>query len=511
MERTPVGSVDLVGAGPGDPGLLTRRGLEALNRAQVVVYDHLIHTRLLDLAPPESDRIFAGKRAGRFVIPQEEMNRLLVRLAREGKRVVRLKGGDPFVFGRGAEEAEYLHAEGIPFRVVPGVTAGVGVSAYAGLPVTHRGEASSVAFVTGHNDPSASDNRIDWEALAQFPGTLVVYMGVGRLASICDVLIRAGRDPETPSALVQSGTLPTQRTVEGTLKTLPGLVRGARVGPPGLVVIGDVVRRRPALSWFEELPLFGQRIVVTRPSAEMDRSSSDLEALGAEVIPSPTIEIRPLDDFEPLDDALRRLSEFDWVVFTSSNGVRHFLDRLEAVGLDLRALGSVKLAAIGPSTASALGEYRLRADVVPESYRSEALSQALRPLVQGGRVLLARADRGRTILKDELSEVAHVEQVAVYRNVDAGSISEAVLERLREGSVDWITLTSSAMTERLHGLLAAEARERIERGEIRLAALSPVTASAARAVGWPVSVEASEFTWAGLVHAIREACQAGSR
>ncbi|HEU5115962.1 MAG TPA: uroporphyrinogen-III C-methyltransferase, partial [Isosphaeraceae bacterium] len=503
----PVGSVDLVGAGPGDPGLLTRRGFEALSRADVVVYDHLIHPRLLDLAPPLAERIFAGKRTGRFVMPQEEMNRLLVRLAREGKRVVRLKGGDPFVFGRGAEEAECLQADGIPFRVVPGVTAGVGVSAYAGIPVTHRGDASAVAFITGHDDPTSSEGRLDWSALARFPGTLVIYMGVGRLASICEVLIRHGRDPETPSALVQSGTLPTQRTFEATLATLPEVVQQAQVGPPALVVIGEVLRRRSGLAWFERLPLFGQRIVVTRPSAEMERAASDLEALGAEVIQAPTIEIRPLENFQTLDHTLRRLSQFDWLVFTSANGVRHLLDRLETVGMDLRALGSVKLAAIGPATASALASYRLRADLVPDSYRSEALAGALRPLVSGRRVLLARADRGRTILKDELSEVAQVEQVAVYRNVDAEQVPEPVLERLRAGSVDWVTLTSSAMTERLHSLLPAEAGRRIEQGHIRLAALSPVTADTARRLGWPVSVEASEFTWPGLVQALCHAAK----
>lgn len=507
--RGPVGTVELVGAGPGDPGLLTRRGLEALRRAQVVVYDHLVHARLLSLAPPKAERIFAGKRAGRCAMPQEEMNRLLVRLAREGKRVVRLKGGDPFVFGRGAEEAEHLHEQGIPYRVVPGVTAGVGVSAYAGLPVTHRGDSSAVAFVTGHDDPTAENARLDWSALARFPGTLVVYMGVGRLAAICEVLVRGGKDPETPSVLVQSGTLACQKVVEGTLRTLSERVREAGAGPPALVVIGEVVKRRPALAWFERLPLFGQRIVVTRPEGEMDRSAEDLEALGAEVVEASTVEIKPLENFGPLDEALGRLSDFDWLVFTSGNGVRHFLDRLEAVGLDLRTLGGIKIAAIGPATAEALRAYRLRADLVPESYRSEDLAEALRPLVKDQNVLLARADRGRTLLKDELSEVARVEQVAVYRNADAEALPETVLRRLTEGSVDWITLTSSAMTRRLHALLPEEARDRIRRGEIRLAALSPVTAGSARELGWPVSVEAAEFTWPGLVRAIREASQAG--
>jgi uroporphyrinogen III methyltransferase/synthase len=482
--------------------------MEALKQAQVVVYDHLVHERLLSLAPAEAERIFAGKRAGRCVMPQEGMNRLLVSLARQGKRVVRLKGGDPFVFGRGAEEAEHLYEEGIPYRVVPGVTAGVGVSAYAGLPVTHRGDASAVAFVTGHDDPMAENGRLDWSALAGFPGTLVVYMGVGRLAAICEILVRGGKDPRTPSVLVQSGTLACQKVVEGTLETLPERVREAQAGPPALVVIGEVVTRRPALAWFERLPLFGQRILVTRPEEEMDRSAEDLEALGAEVIEAPMIAIKPLEDFGRLDETLRRLSSFDWLVFTSGNGVRHFLDRLEAVGLDLRTLGGVKIAAIGPATAEALRSYRLRADLVPESYRSEALAEALQPLVQGQNVLLARADRGRTLLKDELSEVACVEQVAVYRNADSESLPETALRRLTKGSVDWITLTSSAMTRRLHALLPEEARDRIRRGEIRLAALSPVTASAARDLGWPASVEAAEYTWPGLVRAI---CLASGR
>lgn len=508
MERVGLGSVSLVGAGPGDPGLLTRRGFEALKQADAVVYDHLIHNRLLDLAPPAAERIFAGKRSGRFVMPQEEINRLLVRLAREGKRVVRLKGGDPFVFGRGAEEAEFLHAEGIPYRVVPGVTAGVGVSIHAGIPVTHRDSASAVAFVTGHDDPNAPNRRLDWPALARFPGTLVIYMGVGRLESLCRVLIDAGRASSTPAALVESGTLPSQRTLEGTLATLPAVAAESQATPPALVIVGDVVRHRPALSWFENLPLFGQRILLTRPAAESDRSSADLEALGAEVIPAPTLEILPLLDFQPLDDVLHRLSDFQWLVFTSSNGVRHFLDRLAAVGLDLRALGALKIAAIGPSTASALAGYHLRADLVPDSYQSEALADALRPLVAGQRVLLARADRGRTVLKDELSQVAQVEQIAVYRNADAVSLPETALRRLQEGSLDWITLTSSAMTERLHALLPPEALARIGR-QIRLASLSPVTSAAARKLGWPVAVEAPEATWPSLVAALASARSSG--
>ncbi len=498
-----MGIVQLVGAGPGDPGLLTRRGFEVLARAEAVVYDHLVHPRLLNLAPAGAERIFAGKRAGHCAMPQGEINELLVRLAREGKRVIRLKGGDPFVFGRGAEEAEYLRAAGVPFRVVPGVTAGVGVTAYAGLPVTHRDAASAVAFVTGHDDPEAPDPKLDWPALARFPGTLVFYMGVRRLPGLCRTLIRHGMLEFTPAAMVQSGTTAAQRVAVGTLADLPIRVAEGGLSPPALVVVGAVVDRREALSWFEALPLFGRRIVVTRPADESDRSASELEALGAEVLPAPTVEILPLHDFGELDHAIGRLDEFDWLVFTSGNGVRHFLDRLESSGRDLRALGHLKLAAIGPATAEALAHFRLKADLVPDAYRSEALADALRGRVGGLRVLLARADRGRSLLKDELNEVAHVEQVAVYRNADAAALPPEVVRRLSEGSVDWITLTSSAIAERLHALLPEEARRRVGR-EVRLASISPVTTAAAARLGWPVAAEAATYTWDGLVRAIVE-------
>ncbi len=492
------GIVYLVGAGPGDPGLLTLRGHELLKKADVVVFDHLANDRLLGLAPASAERICAGKTSGRHTIPQEEINRLLVDRARLGKRVVRLKGGDPFVFGRGGEEAEHLRCEGVPFVVVPGVTAGVGVPAYAGIAVTHRDASSAVAFVTGHNDPDV-DDRLDWKALASFPGTLVIYMGVTRLAAICRVLIRHGKAGSTPAAMIQSGTVTRQRTVAGTLSDLPD--RAAGLTAPALVVVGEVVSKRPALAWFEDRPLFGRTIVLTRPEGESDRSAAMLEALGAEVLVAPTVEIRPVDDLGPLDRAIGRLDEFDWLVFTSTNGVAHFLDRLDALGRDLRCLGHLKLAAIGPSTAEALARYRLRADLVPDEYRSEALAEVLIREASGKRILLARADRGRTTLRDELERVADVEQVAVYQNVDAASLPADVARRIAEGSVDWITLTSSAITTRLHAMLSEAARAAVGQ-TIRLASLSPVTTTAARALGWEIAAEAEQFTWEGLVAAI---------
>ncbi len=495
------GHVDLVGAGPGDPGLLTRKGALCLSRAEAVVYDHLVHPRLLDLAPASAERIFAGKSAGKCVLKQPEINALLASLARSGKRVVRLKGGDPYVFGRGGEEAEHLQTEGVSFAVVPGVTAAVGVTSYAGVPITHRDSASAVAFVTGHNDPGSASSRIDWAGLARFPGTLVVYMGVARLRSLCETLVREGKPATTPAALVRNGTLASQRTVAGTLGDLADRAETEAIGPPALLVIGDVVNHRPALSWFERSPLFGKRIVVTRPEGDSDSSASDLEALGAEVLVAPTVLIRPVNDFEAVDRAIDRLGEFDWLVFTSGNGVRHFFARVEALGKDVRVLGGVKLAAIGPATARILSEFHLRADLVPESYRSEALADALKPHVVGRRVLLARADRGRPILKEELERIAHVEQVAVYRNTDAEALPPAIVERLSRGEVDWITLTSPAIANRLFALLPEAARERIGRA-IRLASISPVTTRAATALGWAVAAEAKEYTWEGVVRSL---------
>lgn len=493
--------VTLVGAGPGDPGLLTCAGRKALEQAEVVVYDYLVHPRLLDAAPAGALRIFAGKRKGLHSIPQSAINELLVEQARAGRRVVRLKGGDPYVFGRGAEEAEYLQAHGIPFRVVPGVTAAVGATAYAGVPLTHRDCSSAVALVTGHDDPDNPESTVDWSALGRFRGTVVLYMGSTRLARIAEALIRSGKSPSTPAAVIQWGTLARQTTVTAPLVELAESAAECGVGPPALVVIGEVVDRRSSLAWYESLPLFGRRILITRPRDEFERSAEVLEALGAEVISAPMVQILPLEHTGPLDDALRNLSSYGWIVFTSANGVRHFLGRLPEVGRDLRALGGAKLAAIGPNTAAALAEYHLQADVTPEDHRSEGLVVELLERVHGERVLLARADRGRDVLCAELSRVARVDQIAVYRNADAEILPEEVSRQLLDGTIDWITLTSSAITRRLHDLLPDNARPRIGRA-IRLASLSPVTSRTARELGWSIDAEATVYTWEGLVAAL---------
>jgi uroporphyrinogen III methyltransferase/synthase len=500
--------VALVGAGPGAPGLITVRGAEVLRRAEVVVHDHLIGPSLLDLAPATAERVFVGKQAGKMVLSQDQINALLVDRATRGRRVVRLKGGDPWVFGRGAEEAAYLRAHGVAFEIVPGVTAAVGATIFAGIPITHRGDASAVALVTAHDHPPGTIDRapLDWSALARFPGTLVFYMGVARLDWLCRTLRDEGLAAATPAALIHRGTMPGQRTVVGTLADLPEKVASASVGAPGLIVVGPVVSRRDALAWVEHAPLFGQRIVVTRPEDQASASSSDLEALGAEVLSAPMVEIGPAPDAPALDRAIEEVADgrFDWLVFTSSNGVTHFLDRLLADGSrDLRVLGRVKIAAIGPSTAETLAFYRLRADLVPTIHRSEDLAEAMRAVAAGGRVLLARADRGRDVLPRRLGEVAEVVEVACYTHEDAEAMPPGVSRALAAGEVDWITVTSPAIARRLHALMPDEARPRIG-ARTRLASLSPLTSATIRELGWVVGAEAPTATWASLVAAIQD-------
>jgi uroporphyrinogen III methyltransferase/synthase len=503
--KTAPACVYLVGAGPGDPGLLTRRGEAVLALADVVVFDHLASSRLLDLAPVHALRVCAGKSTGHCTLTQDEIHQLMIDHARAGQTVVRLKGGDPLVFGRGAEEAQALGAASIPFEIVPGVTAGVGATAYAGIAVTHREAASAVAFVTGHNDPESlsGQRQLDWEALARFPGTLVFYMGVTHLAAICRTLITLGKAPDAPAAIVQNGTLPSQRSITATLETIAHAARVADVGPPALLIVGQVVTWRDELAWFEKLPLFNQRIVVTRPVDQAVRAPALLESLGAEVLLAPTVELEPIANPAKLDAAIDRLPEYDWLAFTSASGVHFFVERLIERGRDLRAVGHLKLAAIGPATAQALAQFHLRADLVPQSYRSEVLADELGRVARNQKILLARADRGRAVLRDELQKLAEVDQVAVYHHRDADSLPDTVIERIQSETVDWVTLTSSAITKRLYDLLPDSAREQVGR-KVRLASLSPVTSGTARELGWKVAVEATEYTWDGLIRTIVE-------
>jgi uroporphyrinogen III methyltransferase/synthase len=416
-----------------------------------------------------------------------------------------LKGGDPFIFGRGGEEAEALRRAGIAFEVVPGVTSALGAAAFAGIPLTHRRLASAVALVTGHENPSKPDSSLDWAALARFPGTLVVYMGISRLPSIVEALVQHGKSPATPAAAIQRATTGEQHTLVTRLSDLPADVLKAGLTAPAVLVIGETVDLRAGLEWFEQRPLFGKRVLVTRPRGQSHDLVRRLEELGAAPVVLPAVEIRELTDWSAVDRVLGELTKYQWLVFTSANGVRALLNRLKVVGRDLRALGGIQLAAIGPATAEALRDFHLEPDLVPpKDFQSEALAEALRGRVAGQRVLLARADRGRDVLRQELAAVAQVDQVAVYSQVDAVDASSEVFDCLRRGEIDYVTLTSSNIARALLKALDEPCRARITAGEAKLVTISPVTSAAVAEFGLPVAAEAREYTSAGLVQALVE-------
>ena len=498
----------LVGSGPGDPGLFTLKGLRCLREADAVVYDRLAPESLLKYVKPGAEIIYVGKKPGDDqVMKQEEINALLVDLGRAGKTVVRLKGGDPYIFGRGGEEALALIEAGLPFEVVPGVTSGIAAPAYAGIPVTHRNVSTSVAFVTGHEDPTKGRSDVDWARVANAADTLVLYMGVGRLREISTGLVSAGRSPETPVAVIRWGTVPEQRTVTGTLEDIADKVAEANLRPPAITVVGDVVALREAgLDWYERRPLFGRRVVVTRARAQAGELSVELEKLGAEAFEFPTIEVRPSDDFGQLDEAIRDLDSFDWLVFTSVNGVEAFMERLGHHGLDLRAVPrDAKVAAIGPATAERVGEAGLRVDVVPREFRAEALIEELSGgELAGKRVLIPRARVAREILPEKLREAgAEVVVPPAYESVPSSEGKDELARRLEAGEVDCVTFTASSTVENFLGVFGEGEAGRLLAGT-RVACIGPITADTARGRGIRVDAEAREYTIPGLVEAVAD-------
>jgi uroporphyrinogen III methyltransferase / synthase len=497
--------VYLVGAGPGDPGLITVRGLALLRRADVVVYDQLASPELLKEAPAGAELLYVGKKAGAHAVPQGGINELLVARARAGLTVVRLKGGDPFVFGRGGEEAEELAAAGIPFEVVPGVTSAVAVPAYAGIPVTHRRYTTLVTFITGHEDPTKEASTIPWAALGQNPGTLVFLMGVKNLGENCRRLIEAGRAAETPAAVIQSGTMLTQRTVVGTLADIAQRAQEADIKPPAVLVVGGVVELAATLKWWENRPLWGKTAVVTRSRDQASRLVDLLNAAGARCLEVPTIEIRPPADFAPLDAALQHLSRYEWVIFTSANGVRAFMDRLFHLGQDVRVLGRARLAVIGPATAEALRGYGLAADVVPKTFQAEGLLEVLEPKLLGGRrVLIARAEQARDVLPEGLAELGlKVDVVPVYRAVPPASVPPEAAGVLAAGQVDILTFTSSSTVHNFAGLVGQEAFQQLAaRGTV--ASIGPITSATLAEYGITPQIEPAAFTIPALAAAIVE-------
>ena len=498
----------LVGSGPGDPGLFTVKGVRCMQQADAVVYDRLAPEALLSHARPGAELIYVGKRPGDDqAMKQDEINKVLVELGRAGKTAVRLKGGDPYIFGRGGEEALELIEAGIPFEVVPGVTSGVAAPAYAGIPVTHRNISTSVAFITGHEDPTKGRSDVDWKGIANGADTLVLYMGVGRLREISTELMNAGRDPGTPVAVVRWGTLPEQRTVTGTLEDIAEKVAEAKLKPPAITVVGGVVDLREAgLGWYEKRPLFGRRIVVTRARAQAGELSSELEGLGAEVREFPTIEVGPPEDFGPLDEAILGLDSFDWLVFTSVNGVEAFLERLRHHGLDLRAVPrGAKVAAIGPATAEALEEVGLRVDVVPREFRAEALIEAIRDdSLAGKRVLIPRAKVAREILPEKLREAgAEVVVPPAYETVPSTEGKEQLARDLESGRIDCVTFTASSTVDNFVSAFGPGESARLLSGT-RIVCIGPITADTARGHGLRVDAEATEYTIPGLIEAVVE-------
>lgn len=497
------GKVYLVGAGPREPDLVTVRAVECLKRADVVIYDFLAAPELLKHVREGAETIYVGKKGGDHTLSQDKINEVMVARAKQGRTIVRLKGGDPFIFGRGGEEAEVLAEAGIQFEVVPGVTSAVAAPAYAGIPLTHRLYTSTVAFVTGHEDPTKKHSSIDWSKLATGVGTLVFLMGVKNLAKIAERLMAAGRDPETPVAVVRWGTTPQQTTVVGTLDTIVAEVQAADLKPPATIVVGEVIKLRDSLNWFEKRALFGRTVVVTRARAQASELVRRLSDLGAACLESPTIKVVPPEDWSPLDAAIDNLGTYDWLVFTSVNGVSFFFERLYEKDNDVRALKDVSTAAIGPTTAKRLRDFGLKSDIIPETYRAESIVEAFKQQpMNGKRVLLPRAKEARPVLPVELRKMgAIVNEIAAYQTEQARENVDVLIRRLEEGSIDLLTFTSSSTVRNFKALLPPERFESLIEG-VTVAAIGPITAETARELGFKVDIMAQDYTIDGLCEAI---------
>jgi uroporphyrinogen III methyltransferase / synthase len=500
------GTVYLVGAGPGDVGLLTMRGAELIGQADVLVYDALVNKDLLRMAPKGAEVIYAGKRAKDHAIPQEELNALLVAKAKEGKTVVRLKGGDPYVFGRGGEEAEELASAKVPFEVVPGISSTVAAPNYAGIPVTHRDHCSSYTVITGHEDPTKEESNIDWAQVAKTPGTKVVLMGVERIGEITKQLVANGMPATTPVAMVRWGTTGQQKSIEGTLANIAEVVEKNQFTAPAVTIIGDVVKLRKKLNWYEHRPLFGQRIVVTRTRDQASQLSQQLKDLSAEVLEIPTIKIVPTDRKQDLADALLELNSYDWIVFTSPNGVTMFFDSFFKAFEDLRDIGGVRIAAVGPATAAKLKEFHLKVDLMPEEYVTTKIGRAFQDFesIENLKILLMRAEVANPELPKELEAMgAIVDDIACYKTVPETEDANGAAAKMLEGGADWITFTSSSTVENFHARFDLPALLK-KFPQIKTASIGPETSKALAALELTPTVEAKPHTIDGLVKALEK-------
>ena len=498
------GKVFLIGAGPGDYKLITVKGLECIQEADVILYDRLASEKLLCFAREDAELIFVGKAPTNHAYSQEEINQLLVQKALEGKTVARLKGGDPFVFGRGGEEILELIKNQIEFEVVPGITSAIAVPAYAGIPVTHRNVSSSFHVITGHEDPTKEENVIDYEALAKVEGTLIFLMGVNNLGKICKNLITFGQEPNRPVAVIMRGTTPHQKMVVGTLMDIEEKVFANEISNPSIIIVGEVVSLSSELQWFQNKPLFGKRVLVTRTREQASSLSKRIEDLGGEAIEFPTIKIERPENYDEIDKAIGEIEKYQWIIFTSVNGVQAFFDRMKRLHFDIRLLCNAKLCAIGPATAKALEDMGFTIEYIPEEYKAEGIIEGLEEKIKvGDHVLLPRADIARELLITELERLgAKVDNVHVYRTVIPEQNRGLLLDLLENEGVDIITFTSSSTVRNFIQILGEENKNLLETK--KLAVIGPITEETAKSLGLNIDIMAGEYTIDGLVTAIRE-------
>ena len=496
------GIVYLVGAGPGDPGLISVKGLECIQKGDVIIYDYLVNISLINEARKEADVIYVGKQGGAHTLEQEDINRLIVKKAKEGKMIVRLKGGDPYVFGRGGEEALFLLENDIPFEVVPGITAAIATPAYAGIPVTFRRYTSTFGLITGHEDPTKPDSDIPWDKISTGLGTLTFYMGVKNLPFIVKKLVDNGRAKETPVAVIRWGTRSKQETVVGTLENIVDVAKSIKA--PAITIVGEVVKLRDKLNWFEKKELFGKTIVVTRSRDQASEFSGKLVKMGAEVIEFPTINIVEPDDFKPLDEEIGKLEDVDWLIFTSVNGVDAFFNRILALDKDIRDLKGVKICAIGPATEQRIKDLHLRVDCRPPKYVAESIVEEFKKIgeIEGKKFLIPRADIARSYLPDALQSLGgRVSDIVAYKTIIAEPRDLRIVEKLKDGEINVVTFTSSSTVRNFVKIIGDENVSAIDK-KVIFASIGPITSKTAKELGINISIEAEEYTIPGLVNAL---------